>query len=206
MLNVLYRIILFLPALAATAAGVLLARRLLHYFQLESYQFYGYGKTCLRRYKALLPGMLLPLLWGVIYRLASKHVLWIADCDTVVPIAKLLPRQFNALCWLNLLLYFGGTALVIFFSGFLLARQQKTIKEKKPFVVTARMKRLYVILTIVLFLFALLHPAMLALLPLLVALAALIALPIEKGINRMYMRDAQKKLFDNIHKKLFDKK
>ena len=31
-------------------------------------------------------------------------------------------------------------------------------------------------------------------LPLLVALAALIALPLEKGIQRMYMRDAQRKL------------
>ena len=163
MLNLLYKIITLLPAIAATAAGVLLARRLLHYFQLESYQFYGYGKTCLRRYKALLPGILLPLLWGVVLAITNR------------PIA----------------------AIVILLTGFLLARQQKTIKEKKPFVVTARMKRLYVILTLVLFLFALLHPVMLALLPLLVALAALIALPIEKAINRMYMRDAQKKLFDN---------
>ncbi|MBQ4551406.1 MAG: UDP-N-acetylmuramoyl-tripeptide--D-alanyl-D-alanine ligase [Clostridia bacterium] len=163
MLNLLKQIIMLLPALAAAAAGVMLSRRLLHYFQLESYQFYGYSKTCLRRYKALLPNVLLPLVWGVVCVITNRPI----------------------------------SAIVILLTGFLLAKKQATAKEKKPFVVTARMKRLYVILAIVLFVFALIHPAMLALLPLLVALAALIALPIEKSINRMYMRDAQKKLFAN---------
>ena len=189
---------MLLPALTAAAAGVMLSRRLLHYFQLESYQFYGYSKTCLRRYKALLPCMALPVLWAILYHAARKHVLWkVVCCDKVVPIAKTLPSQLNPCCWGNLLLFMGGVSLFILLSGLLLAKHQKKAKEKKPFVVTARMKRLYVILAVVLFVFALIHPVMLALLPLLVALAALIALPIEKSINRMYMRDAQKKLFDN---------
>ncbi|MBR5231963.1 MAG: UDP-N-acetylmuramoyl-tripeptide--D-alanyl-D-alanine ligase [Clostridia bacterium] len=163
MLNLLQKIIFLLPAIAATAAGILMARRLLHYFQLESYQFYGYSKTCLRRWKALLPCMILPLVWGGVCFITNR------------PIA----------------------AVIILLSGYLLAKRQANAKEKKPFVITARMKRLYVILGIVLFCFALIHPALIALLPLLVALAALIALPIEKSINRMYMRDAQKKLFAN---------
>lgn len=163
MQNLLNSIIMLLPALAATAAGVMLCRRMLHFFQLESYQFYGYSKTCLRRYKALLPCMALPLVWGAACHFTNR------------PIA----------------------AVIILVTGFLLAKQQKKAQEKKPFVVTARMKRLYSILTIVLFAFALIHPVMLALMPALVALAALIALPIEKSINRMYMRDAQKKLFAN---------
>ena len=45
----LFRLITSLPLLASAAAALLCARRLLHYFQLESYQFYGYAKTCLRR-------------------------------------------------------------------------------------------------------------------------------------------------------------
>jgi len=162
-MNILHQIIMLLPAVSATAAGTLLARRLLHFFQLESYQFYGYSKTCLRRYQTLLPNMVLPLGWIVICAITNR------------PIA----------------------AAIIFLSGFLLAKHQANTKEKKPFVVTARMKRLYIILAIVLFIAALIHPGMIALLPLLVALAALIALPIEKSINRMYMRDAQKKLFAN---------
>ena len=70
---------MLLPAFAATAAGILLARRLLHYFQLESYQFYGYSKTCLRRWKALLPGMLLPLLLAVSGILCSVIGKWVEN-------------------------------------------------------------------------------------------------------------------------------
>jgi len=198
LLHLLYQLVLLFPAFASAIAGVLLARRLLHYFQLESYQFFGYSKTCMRRIKSLVPCMLLPVLWGIIHHAACKHVLWKVDCcDNVVPIAKTLPNQLNLCCWGNLLLFMGGISLLILLSGFLLARYQKKAKEKKPFVITARMKRLYVILSLVLFIAALIHPVLLSLLPLLVALAALIALPVEKSINRMYMRDAQKKLFAN---------
>lgn len=195
MLSALYQIIIHLPALAAAVAALLCARRLLHYFQLESYQFYGYAHTCLRRIKSLLPAMLLPFIWTVIYHFTSKHVLWKVDCcDKVVPIAKLTSAQLNACCWGNLLLFFGGTALIILLSGLILAKQQKKAREKKPFVVTARVRRLYAVLCIVLLVFAFIHPVFMALLPLLVALSALIALPIELAIKRMYMRDAQKKM------------
>ena len=92
--------------------------------------------------------------------------------------------------------------------------------QKKKFALTARMKRLYVCLALVSLLLCALavilpHPAQAlsedagwgwkllsclrlvlpaALLPCVVALAALIALPIEKTINRLYMRDAKRRL------------
>ena len=51
---------------AGLAAGCLLAGRLLiHYFQLESYQFPGYFRTLKRNLpKALLPGLLTALLFA----------------------------------------------------------------------------------------------------------------------------------------------
>lgn len=163
MLNILYKLIMLLPAFAAAAAGILMARRFLHFFQLESYQFYGYSKTCMRRIRALLPCMLLPLAWIGVSFITNRPI----------------------------------TAAIILLTGFLLAKNQANTREKKPFVVTARMKRLYVLLFVVLFAVSLIHPGLIALLPFWVALAALFALPIEKSINRMYMRDAQKKLFAN---------
>ena len=47
-----------LPVIAVCYGSLLLARRLLHYFQLESYQFRGFFKTLLRQLdRALLPGL-----------------------------------------------------------------------------------------------------------------------------------------------------
>ena len=67
----LFRLITSLPLLASAAAALLCARRLLHYFQLESYQFYGYFKTVARQWKkAVLPSALLGALFFGIYFLA----------------------------------------------------------------------------------------------------------------------------------------
>ena len=49
-----------LPALAVAIGSLLLSRRLLHYFQLESYQFHGFFKTLNRQAgHALFPGLVL---------------------------------------------------------------------------------------------------------------------------------------------------
>ena len=57
---------ILLYAVCETAAMVLAARVLLHYFQLESYQFRGYFKTILRQWKrAFAPGIILSAVFGV---------------------------------------------------------------------------------------------------------------------------------------------
>ena len=58
---------------AGLAAGCLLAGKILiHYFQLESYQFPGYFRTIRRNFaKAFLPGLLLSLLFAVSFAVVS---------------------------------------------------------------------------------------------------------------------------------------
>ena len=167
-----------LPHLAAAAAAVLCARKLLHYFQLESYQFYGYFKTILRQWKmAILP----PAALSVLFFLLTEG-------------AKTLYGKSEPQRAWKLICLMGIAAAIILSLGVLISFQLAKGKEKKPFSVTPRMKRLYIILGVVSVIFCWLSPAFAALLPLLVALAALIALPIEKTINRMYMRDAQRRM------------
>lgn len=174
----LFRLITSLPLLASAAAALLCARRLLHYFQLESYQFYGYFKTVARQWKkAVLPSAVLGALFFGIYFLAYS--------------ADHAAEPFRPL---RLLAIYLPAAAVIVLIGYLVAARQRKAKEKKPFVMTARMKRLYIILGVVAVVLCLVSPLFVMALPLLVALAALIALPLEKGIQRMYMRDAQRKL------------
>lgn len=172
----LTRLIASLPALACAASALLCARRLLHYFQLESYQFYGYFKTVARQWrKAIMP----PAMLGVLF----FCVCFLSDyaCKAVSHPLRLLA------------VYLPAAALIVLM-GLLVSARQRKAREKKPFVITARMKRLYALLTVVAVIFCLISPLFVSLLPLLVALAALIALPLEKGIQRMYMRDAQRKL------------
>lgn len=167
-----------LPHLAAAAAALLCARKLLHYFQLESYQFYGYFKTVLRQWKtAVLP----PLALGILYLLLSR-------AGKALYAAADPQRLWKLICIMGVV---SGAILTI---GVVVSAWLQKGKEKKPFVLTARMKRLYAILGIVVILFCWITPAHVLLLPLLTALAALIALPIEKSINRMYMRDAQRRM------------
>lgn len=167
-----------LPNLAATAAGVLCARKLLHYFQLESYQFHGYFKTIRRQWKrAILP----PIALGILFLLLSK-------AGNALYSAAAPQRIWKLICIMGVV---SGAMIAL---GVAVSILLSKGKEKKPFVVTARMKRLYGILCAVLLVFCWITPAHVLLLPLLVALAALIALPIEKGIQRMYMRDAQRRM------------
>ena len=187
-----------LTALGAAAGMVLAARLLLHYFQLESYQFAGYFRTLGRQWKrAFLPGVTLTLaafigMAALSLLFGGKDVQWLV----------------------NLLL-----GLMVAGVGFLFHRRAVKTPQKKKFALTARMKRLYAVLSLLCLLLMLL-PAVLsrrvdfdrltfarmmlvsfvpfllpmALLPCVVALSALIAQPMEKSINRMYMRDAQRRM------------
>ncbi|NLD84166.1 MAG: UDP-N-acetylmuramoyl-tripeptide--D-alanyl-D-alanine ligase [Clostridiales bacterium] len=196
----------FLLSVLGAAAGMTLAARLpLHYFQLESYQFQGYFRTLGRQWKkAFLPGILLAL----------------AHAAALL----LLALAFPGLSAPDYLIH-GLLAVILAGAGWLLCRQAAGMPQKKKFALTARMKRLYAALAAVCCLLMLL-PFLLSrqaagtlagsralgamigravlplylpmlLLPCVVALAALIALPIEKLIFHLYFRDAEKKLLEN---------
>ena len=167
-----------LPNLAAAAAALLCARKLLHYFQLESYQFYGYFKTITRQWKsAILP----PAVLGILFFLLS-------GAGKTLYSAAEPQRLWKLICIMGIV---SGAMLAL---GVAFSAALAKGKEKKPFVVTARVKRLYGILAIVVLVFCWITPGIVLLLPLMVMLAALIALPIEKAIQRMYMRDAQRRM------------
>ncbi len=161
------------------------SRTLLHYFQLESYQFPGYFRTLKRNWKhSLLPGVIACL---------SQVLLWIA--------AMALMMRFQSLV-LQVLL------MTVFLAagagcGWLVARAFNEKNAKKKFVYTGRVKRLYCVHTVVMLCISLLlsKAGMAAfwplLLPLVVALSGLLAWPIEKGISECYFRDARRKLLAN---------
>lgn len=177
--------------LSLTIACLIVSRTLIHYFQLESYQFPGYFRTLLRRCPyALLPGLVLNILWAggaallvVLFPGASAWVL--SFCESAILLA--------------------GAWMII--------RLLKTRKEKKPLKYTPRIKRLYLVSGIVFFLILLLSvlygsrgngsetrpgPGFVIcvsfpfFLPVWVALGGLIAWPFEKLISELYFRDAQR--------------
>lgn len=177
-----------LLCVAMTLAALFSARRLTHIFQLESYQFRGYFKSVARQWKrTILPYAAVG---------AAMGVAGAAVCGTTAG-------------GMRLPLIGGGLAVIA--AALLMLRLRRTDagrKEKKRFALTARMKRLYACLGAVLLgaqaalLFAAGLPvgaygALLALLPLLVAAAAVVALPIEKCIFLLYFHDAERKLLQN---------
>ena len=187
---------LLLMLLGEALAMTLAARVLLHFFQLESYQFQGYFRTVRRQWrKALQPGAVL----------AAVFLLAMAGCTMLIP----------GRGWISVL----GIALLTAAAGWLMHRWAAQTPQKKKFALTARMKRLYAALFTVSLLLALVSwavsvrlqldgildwiiPMLVLLLPMLllpfaVALAALFALPIEKLIFHLYFRDAEKKLLAN---------
>ena len=172
--------------------GCLLAGKILiHYFQLESYQFPGYFRTIRRNLlKAVLPGFCMTIL-----------------LTAALTVCTLTSRTFT---WAH---YAAVTAVMIA-GGWLIGRSFSEKNAKKAFVLTPRVKRLYavslVVLTVILLIvsagirasgtlvttgdriaagFVIIFPA---LLPLWVALCGLLAWPIEKGISELYFRDAQR--------------
>jgi len=180
-----YLLIRWLICLIPAACSVLASRSLIHYFQLESYQFPGYFHTLQRNWKkALLPGVI--------------------SCGwTFVLLTALNGLSSLAVLWLELLAACAALALAIL-GGCMIARFMKDPKAKKPLVFTPRVKRLYIVYVVVMAAVCLViglhvHSVFLLgilplLLPLWTALAGLLAWPWEKLISEMYFRDAQRKL------------
>lgn len=178
-----------LTLLAGIALGLLFAsRQLIHWFQLESYQFPGYFRTLRRNWiKALIPGLIMSVLLTAAFCAFSM-----IGTDE---------QQ-----WLRYIL----VAVVIITGGFGIHCFLKTRKMKKPLVYTPRVKRLCLVLFLTFFgllatavaiagnqedkSWLMILLAVPLLLPLWVALGGLLAWPVEKGISELYFRDARKKL------------
>jgi UDP-N-acetylmuramoyl-tripeptide--D-alanyl-D-alanine ligase len=172
--------------------GCLLAgKTLIHYFQLESYQFPGYFRTLRRNLlKSILPGfcmMILVIITMLLSVAASPTISWV---------------------------HYVFDSIILILGGWLIGKAFSEKNAKKAFVLTPRVKRLYavslIVLTVILLLvsgridpngglkttgeriaigFVMIFPA---LLPIWIALCGLIAWPIEKGISELYFRDAQR--------------
>ena len=182
-----------LIVMCALSLGCLLAgRTLIHYFQLESYQFPGYFRAVRRNApQSLLIGAVLNLVL-----LGGAALL-----------SVLIPESND---WLPAI----AESLLLIAAGCVLRWLMKDKKAKKPLKMTPRLKRYYgisfMVFLLLLILFARLgakldteghlqtNPiiALFAgfplLLPLWIAFSGLIAWPVEKGISEMYFRDAQR--------------
>ena len=175
----------------ALAAGCLLSGRILiHYFQLESYQFPGYFRSLKRNQaKVILPGALMTFLFTLSF--------------------LLLYLIFKAFTWP----FFIIEIVILVAGGYFIGRRCSEKNAKKALAFTPRIKRLYGVAFVVftglpLLLFVLWNTANAgqllnrlklalilafpAFLPLWVALAGLLAWPIETGISELYFRDAQR--------------
>ncbi len=177
--------------------GCLLAGKiLLHYFQLESYQFPGYFRTLRRNWtKALLPGACMSALLTILFLLGFL-------ISSTEPVGGGLGTGDIAVLI--------GIFLLLIAGGWMLGRKLSEKNAKKKFVLTPRVKRLYVVSFIVMTLilygitrlintlidisdyFLILFFLFPLFLPLWIALCGLLAWPIEKGISEMYFRDAQR--------------
>ena len=148
------------------------ARTLLHLFQLESYQFAGFFRSLRRNaLKALVPGYILSVVGMVIYLLFQDR-----------PAARIATGVLTA----------AAGAGILWMS--------RRTKEKKKFVPTVRVRRLWITLGLFCFLVLLLPFWSAArwvfpiFLPLSFVLAALIVWPVEWGIQQLYLQDAKRKL------------
>ena len=155
------------------------ARSMMHYFQLESYQFPGYFRALKRNSRRVL----LPSLCCAAFALlCAAQTLTGASAMRWICAAVLLLASYPA--------------------GKVIARAFSVQKAKKKFAVTARVKRLMGFFAVFLLLVsALLYaasPWLTALsgllLPFILALAGLCAWPVEKLISELYFRDARRKL------------
>lgn len=184
-------LVMWLIAAGVGVSSLVAGRSLLHYFQLESYQFPGYFRTLRRNLlRAVLPGLLLTaylLLLLLIHR----------------SIDRFLPEGSA----LRILVALAADALAIL-GGWWCQSILRVKKAKKPFVVTMRVKRTCAVSAVVFTLLCALVGGLLTgeeprlyfiglfpvLLPLWVALGGLCAWPVEKLVSEMYFRDAQRRL------------
>ncbi len=184
-------LVVWLLALGVGVSSLLASRSLLHYFQLESYQFAGYFRSVRRNLlRAVIPGLIMTaylLLLLLIHR----------SVDRTLPDGSVL-RALLAL----------GTLGLSVVGGWWCRSLMQVKKAKKAFVVTMRVKRTWITSVVVFTLLCAFVGFLLTgaepryyliglfpvLLPLWVALGGLCAWPVEKLVSEMYFRDAQKKL------------
>lgn len=177
-----------LLSMSAAAGSLLAARMLIHFFQLESYQFPGYFRTIRRNLpKALLPGTCMSALLFVLTGV-------IAMCSSGT-------ESFS--------LFWYPAMVILIAGGYAFGKRFSVKQAKKALVFTPRIKRLYtvsfIVMSLILFVlfkyagisgkpvYSMFVPAAFPLLlPLLVALCGLLAWPVEKAISEMYFRDAQR--------------
>ncbi len=184
-------IVVWLIAIAVGVSSLLAGRSLMHYFQLESYQFPGYLRTLRRNLgRALLPGLIMTVYLTLLLLIHRSIDRFLAESSLLrIPVAI--------------------AALALAVLGGMWCRSIMQVKKaKKPFVVTMRVKRTYavtamlftVLCAIVGFVLTGSEPRLYfiglfpLLLPIWIALGGLLAWPIEKLVSEMYFRDAQKKL------------
>lgn len=184
-------LVVWLISLGVGVSSLVAGRSLMHYFQLESYQFPGYFRTLRRNFlRTVLPGLLMTaylLLLLLIHR----------------SIDRFLPEGSA----LRVLVALAADALAVL-GGWWCRSILRVKKAKKPFVVTMRVKRTCAVSAVVFTLLCALVGFLLTgeeprlyfiglfpvLLPLWIALGGLCAWPIEKLVSEMYFRDAQHKL------------
>ncbi len=177
----------FILALAPMAGCILASRGLIHYFQLESYQFPGYFQTLRRNWKrSYLPGIGVALL---VFSLLAMHDRMVQSAD----------RTVELLISIAVLVLSGA-------GGLWISKLFQDKAAKKPLVFTPRVKRLYTVYAVILIVLAffiwkwlpiVIVPALIPLImPFLLAFSGLLAWPIEKIISEFYFRDAQRKLRD----------
>ena len=166
--------------LALTALSAALCSRVaLQYYQLESYQFGGYFRTLRRNWlRAFLPGLLTAIF----------------GCVAVALLTRVSFEDWTLALGVALMGVFGVAGYEV----------QRRLPAKKPLVITPRVKRLVAAMALtslgigalVIFAGRILSASLLlpAISPLLLALAALLVLPVEKLIQRLYLRDAMKRL------------
>ena len=184
-------LVVWLISLGVGVSSLLASRVLLHYFQLESYQFPGYFRTVKRNFlRAVTPGVLMTVyltLLLLIHRSVDRRL-----------------HDGSIVCLFVAL----ATVVLALLGGWWCRSLLQVKKAKKPFVVTMRVKRTWITSAVVFTLVCALIGFLLRgaeprlyviglfplLLPLWVALGGLLAWPIEKLVSEMYFRDAQKKL------------
>jgi len=160
-------------ALLMALAAAFASRRLMHYFQLESYQFRGYKNTVLRQAgKAVVPYIVL----GVLVLLASL--------------------VSNA--WFKVVVLCLGSAALLSISRKQQEKKKFVITARVKRLICIHALVLFIFYAFVAPVMGVIGSAVItALLPAVLVLSALIAWPVERFIFYLYFNDARKKLLEN---------
>lgn len=155
--------------------GILLAKNLFHFFQLDSYQFPSFFKTLNRNFA---------------YSYFPFLILFLVEC--VVQLLSIFLQNFILLLIIR---------ITLLLSTALLLNKKFIIKNsKKKLVITARLKRLFFMYSFCLFVCGIIVNKLNLLLISAITyipvffISALLAWPIEKLISELYFRDARHKL------------